>query len=237
MAVIRATVKAAAQFLTDPRLWLVVAGCSLASLLCFVGLWWLVRAGVGWISAAWPSAAGWLHYGQGTLGFIAALLLFPATFIFLASFFQERVADIVESRHYPELPPANGAPLWQAMTAAARLFMVILAVNILALPVYLALFWFLGTGAFLMLAVNGLITGREYFEITALRRMSASEMHAIRSKNRFPLFLAGTAIASLGFIPVLNLIAPVVGIAIMVHICHGRQLLAGGAERSSAGLS
>ena len=220
---LRAIVKAAAQFITDPRMWLVVAGSATVSLLCFSGIWWGVREGVAWIAAHWPKYAGWLKYGQGTLGFITALLLFPATFVLVASFFQESVADLVEARHYPELPPANGAPLRTSILAALRFLALMLTVNVIALPFYLALLWLAGSGALLMLAVNGMLAGREYYEIVALRRMPRVDMDASRRRNRGAYFLTGVCIAGLGLIPLLNLLVPVLGIAVMVHVFHGRR--------------
>lgn len=221
--ILNAIRKAVTQFLIDPRLWLVVAASAVVSLICFAGLWWGVREGVAWVAGHWPKYAGWLKWGQGTLGFITALLLFPTTFVLVASFFQERVADVVEARYYPELPKADGAPLKTSILAAVRFFLLMLTVNLLALPFYLALLWFAGSGALLMLAVNGLLAGREYYEIVALRRMPRVDMDASRRQNRLPYFLTGIGIAATALVPVLNLLAPVLGIAVMVHVFHARK--------------
>lgn len=215
--------RALTQFLTDPRLWLVLAASAFVSLLAFAGLWWGVREGVAWVAGHWPKYAGWLRYGQGTLGFITALLLFPTLFVLVASLFQEKVADLVEDRYYPELPKADGAPLKSSILAAIRFFLLMITVNVIALPFYLALLWLAGSGAVLMLLVNGLLAGREYYEITALRRMSRRDMDASRRKNRFSYFAAGVGIAAVGLVPVLNLLAPVLGIAVMVHVFHHRR--------------
>lgn len=224
--VIRAIAKAVAQFLTDPRLWLILLASAGVSLLCFAGLWWGVVKGMSWVADRWPKYAGWLHWGHETpgllAGFLVALLLFPVTFVLVAGFFQETVADIVEARHYPELPKAKGAALWCSVLAAARFFLIMLVVNAVALPFYLALLWLAGSGALLMLAVNGLLAGREYFEVAALRRLSRREADALRRKSRLPFFLTGVAIAALGLVPVVNLLAPVVGIAVMVHVYHAQ---------------
>lgn len=215
--------RALTQFLTDPRLWLVLAASAFVSLLAFAGLWWGVREGVAWVAGHWPKYAGWLKYGQGTLGFITALLLFPTLFILVASLFQEKVADLVEDRYYPELPKANGAPLKTSILAAVRFFLLMITVNVIALPFYLALLWLAGSGAVLMLLVNGLLAGREYYEVTALRRMNRRDMDASRRKNRLSYFAAGVGIAAIGLVPVLNLLAPVLGIAVMVHVFHHRR--------------
>ena len=219
--------KALSQFLTDPRLWLVVVGCAVVSLICFSGIWWGVNAGMDWVAQTWPKYASWLKWGHGTVSFLVvlllALLLFPATFILVASFFQETVADLVEARYYPNLPLANGAPLKSAVWAAFRFFLLMIGVNLIALPFYLALLWVAGSGAILMLLVNGMLAGREYYEIVALRRMTRVEMDASRRKNRAAYFLAGLCIAASALVPILNLLSPVLGIALMVHVFHGRK--------------
>ncbi len=220
---IKAVRRAFTQFLTDPRLWLVIAGSAVIALLCFAGLWWGVREGVGWVAGHWPKYAGWLKWGEGTLGFITALLLFPTVFVLVASFFQEKVADLVEARYYPELPKADGAGLRTSVLAAVRFFGLLLLVNLIALPFYLTLLWVAGSGALLMLAVNGLLAGREYYEIVALRRMPRREMDASRKRNRLSYFLAGVLIAAAALVPVLNLLAPVLGVAVMVHVFHARK--------------
>lgn len=217
--------KTTTQFLTDPKLWLITALCAVISLLFFVGMWFGVREGLEWTAEHWPRWAGWLKSGQGWIaGVVTALLafaLFPVTFAFTASFFQETVADAVEARHFPGLPPADGASLRVAVLSGLRFAALMLAVNLLAFPFYLALLWLAGSGLALMLAVNGMLAGREYFEIVALRRMPRREMDALRRVNRLKLFATGVLIAGLALVPVVNLLAPVLGIAVMVHVFHG----------------
>ena len=224
IAAIRKTIS---QFLTDPRLWMVVMGCAAVSLICFSGIWWGVDAGMDWLALNWPKYASWLRWGHGTVSFLIvlllALLLFPATFILAASFFQEKVADLVESRYYASLLPANGMELKSAVWAALRFFLLMIGVNLVALPFYLALLWVSGSGALLMLVVNGMLAGREYYEIVALRRMTRIEMDASRRKNRGAYFLAGLCIAASALVPFLNLLSPVLGVALMVHVFHGRK--------------
>lgn len=224
---LRALQRTIVQFLTDPRLWLILLASGIVSLGCFAGVWWSVRRGIGWIATRWPQYAGWLEYGQGVLGFLTALLLFPATFVLVAGLFQERVADAVEARHYRHAGPARGAPMLTSLLASMRFFVIAALVNVIALPLYLGMMWLAGSGVLLMLAVNGMLAGREYYEIVALRRLSRAEMDASRRRHRLPLFLAGVLIAALGLVPLANLLAPVAGIALMVHVFHsgpGRNL-------------
>jgi uncharacterized protein involved in cysteine biosynthesis len=75
----------------------------------------------------------------------------------------------------------------------------------------------------LFFSVNGLLLGREYYETVALRRMSRSETTAFRRGNRFRLWLAGVLIALVFWVPVLNLAAPIIGTALLVHVVQRRQ--------------
>lgn len=226
--ILKSAAKALAQFLSDPRLWKILLFSAFVSLLTlgglFTGVWWGVREGVHWVAVHWPKYAGWMKYTEGTLGFITAavvsFLLFPTVIGFVVSFFQEAVADAVEARYYPQLPQADGAPLLASLLAAARFFVIMILVNLLALPFYLLLLWAAGSGIALMLAVNGLLAGREYYEVVALRRLTPAQMDISRRRNRPAYFLTGLGIAALALVPFVNLLVPVFGIAVMVHVFH-----------------
>ena len=73
----------------------------------------------------------------------------------------------------------------------------------------------------LYLALNGYLLGREYFELVAGRRLPWSTVRALRQRTRARLWLAGAVIALLLTVPVLNLVAPVVAVAFMVHLFEG----------------
>lgn len=229
--ILKSAAKALAQFLSDPKLWLILLASAAVSAICFTGLfagvWWGVREGVAWIAGHWPKYVGWMKWTEGTLGFITAVvvsfLLFPTIFGLVASFFQEAVADAVEAKYYPQLPKADGAPLAASVWAAVRFFVIMIVVNLIALPFYLLLLWLAGSGLVLMLLVNGLLAGREYYEVVALRRLTPKEMDASRRRNRPAYFLTGVGIAALALVPFVNLLVPVFGIAVMVHVFHDRR--------------
>ena len=69
--------------------------------------------------------------------------------------------------------------------------------------------------------INGVLLGREFFEIVALRRMNFAAVRKLRRKHRIKIFVSGVVIALLFSIPLINLIAPIVATAFMVHIFHG----------------
>ncbi|RYD26903.1 MAG: hypothetical protein EOP86_25300, partial [Verrucomicrobiaceae bacterium] len=204
--ILKSAAKALAQFLSDPRLWRILLVSAFVSLLTlgglFAGVWWGVREGVDWIAVHWPKYAGWMKYTEGTFGFVTAavvsFLLFPTVIGFVVSFFQEAVADAVEARYYPQLPKADGSPLLASLLAAVRFFVIMIIVNLLALPFYLVP----GIGIALILAVNGLLAGREYYEVVALRRLTPAQMDISRRRNRLAYFLTGVGIAALALVPV-----------------------------------
>ena len=71
---------------------------------------------------------------------------------------------------------------------------------------------------FVFYGVNGYLLGREFFELVALRRIGLEEVRNLRKAHRGRLFLAGIVIAFLFTVPGLNLVAPVIATAVMVHL-------------------
>ena len=66
--------------------------------------------------------------------------------------------------------------------------------------------------------LNGYLFGREYFELVAVRRLDREEMKRLWLSRKRQFMLAGVVITFLFSVPIVNLIAPVVGTAFMVHL-------------------
>ena len=96
-----------------------------------------------------------------------------------------------------------------------RLAALTLVLNLLALPIYLLV---PGINLFLFLALNGYLFGRGYFEVIALRRLDVGEARSVRSRFAGRIFLGGVVIAGLFALPLVNLVAPVIATAFMLHI-------------------
>jgi CysZ protein len=163
----------------------------------------------------------WLDTLLTVIGSAAALvlawLLFPVVMAAALGWFAEDVALAVERRYYPDLPPPVGIGVGESVWATVRFTTVALLLNLLALPLYLLP----GPNVVLYLALNGYLLGREYFELVAGRRLPGAKVAALRQRARARLWLAGVVIAALLTVPVLNLVAPVVAIAFMVHLFEG----------------
>ena len=85
----------------------------------------------------------------------------------------------------------------------------------MALPIY---FFLPVINLLVFYALNGYLLGREYFELVALRRLDGSSAQVLRKSYQGTIFLSGAVIAFLTTVPLLNLAAPVVATAFMVHL-------------------
>jgi uncharacterized protein involved in cysteine biosynthesis len=157
-------------------------------------------------------------FGAGLGGVILATLLFPGVVTAFVGFFLEDVAAAVEARHYPDLPPARKIPVMEAVATSAQLAIATIAINVVLLPLYLVLFFIPPLNLVVYYAVNGRLLGREYFETVALRRMDKTAARSFAGQHTSALWFAGALTAILLTVPILNMIAPVVGAAAMVHV-------------------
>jgi CysZ protein len=160
-----------------------------------------------------------LDWLLGLLGELAVLalswLLFPAFVTLVMGFFLERVAVAVEALDYPDAGPARPQPWGEIIAVTLRLSVATIVLNLLALPLYLLV---PGINLVLFLALNGYVFGRGYFEVVALRRLDAAAAKTLRHRFAGRIFLAGVVIAGMFALPLVNLVAPVIATAFMVHV-------------------
>jgi uncharacterized protein involved in cysteine biosynthesis len=102
----------------------------------------------------------------------------------------------------------------EVIATTARFLAVMIGLNLVLLIFLL----FPPVFPFVFYAVNGYLLGREYFEMVSLRRMTPDEVGPLRNKHRNQLFLAGVATAFLLTVPFVNLLAPIISTAAMVHL-------------------
>ncbi len=218
-----AIARALAQ-LTDRRFAGVLAkglGLTLALLVglhvaLFEGLRWLLPDQI-WLP--WIGSVGWID--DATSWASVAVLLIASVFLMIpvasavVSLFLDDVADAVEARHYPDLPPPLHHGLLAAIRGALAFFAAVVVANLIALAAYLALPPF---APVIFVVVNGYLLGREYFELVALRRMTQLEARAARRRHIGVIWLAGMAMAVPLVVPVLNLVVPIVGAATFTHL-------------------
>jgi len=207
--------------LSDPRLRSVIWQSLLLAILVQAALaglaWWALES---FATFRWEWVNGVVRWAGGAAMVVLALLLFPASFGIMISIFLERIADIVESKYYPQLGKARGIPVWTAVWTGLVFLVAVIVLNLVMLPFYLLALFVAGLGALLFYGLNGWLTARLYYEQVALRRLSPSEVKAWRRANAGMLWATGMVIVLLGTIPVINLIVPVVGTAAMVHVAQ-----------------
>ncbi|WP_374762998.1 EI24 domain-containing protein [Yunchengibacter salinarum] len=210
--------------LLDPTFRRVLALSLAVAALTFAGV--VVLADLFW-PASLTMEADWLPQWVADLGFwavvaVAAWFLFPAMVTLVMGFMLERVADAVEARYYPNRQGARDPGWIDPAISALKLLGLVLLLNLLALIPYvilLALTGGVGTLA-LYLVLNGILLGREYFELVTLRHMRERDMVALRRRGRDRVFMGGVVIAGLFLIPVVNLVAPIIATAVMTHLVH-----------------
>ena len=202
--------------LAAPPMRRVVALSFGVAVLTFTALWLGVAAALYRTAIFEWQPLNWLVDLLGGLGvLVLSWLLFPAVLTVIMGFYLERVAAAVEATDYPERGPPRPQPLGEFVAVTLRLSGLTLLLNLLALPVYLLV---PGINVFFFLALNGYLFGRGYFEVVALRRLDAGEARGVRSRFAGRIFLGGVAIAGLFALPLVNLVAPVIATAFMLHI-------------------
>lgn len=148
---------------------------------------------------------------------VTAMILFPVVVSSLMGVFLDQVAEAVEQKHYPGMPPARGQGLREVIASSLRLLVLALVLNLLLLPFYLLL-PIIGQVGFYV--INGYLIGREYFEVVALRHLAPPDAARLRAAYQGKVLTAGILTTLLLTIPFVNLLAPIIGVAAMTHMAH-----------------
>jgi uncharacterized protein involved in cysteine biosynthesis len=135
----------------------------------------------------------------------------------ITSMFLDDVAQAVEDRHYPDLPPAPRLPLSEALVDTLSFLSVIIVANILALFVYAI---FAPFALFIFWGLNGFLLGREYYTLAAMRRVGRAQAKVLRKKHFLTIWAAGVLMAMPLSVPLVNLLIPIMGAATFTHIFH-----------------
>ena len=212
---VTALLRALAALAAPPLRRVVALSLGLAAL-TFALLWFGVAAALYQAHLFAWRPLDWLVDVLGALAVLGlSWLLFPAIVSLIMSFFVERIAVAVEALDYPSKDPPRHQPWAEAAGVMLRLTAVTIVLNLLALPLYLLA---PGINVVLFLALNGYLLGRGYFEVIALRRLDATAARAVRNRFAGRIFLGGVVIAGLFALPFVNLLAPVIATAFMVHV-------------------
>ncbi|WP_347302606.1 EI24 domain-containing protein [Croceibacterium sp. TMG7-5b_MA50] len=207
-----------------------VLAILLRSLLVSLALY-AVLAGAGWWGLdrlfAWAGLEDALFAGAGPLrGLLSVLLVVTGLWLgwrivamAVIAFFADEVVAVVERQYYPAAAARAREPSLpvQARVALAGAGRALL-VNLLVLPLAIALL-VTGVGTLaLFLLVNAVLLGRELQDMVWLRHRVGTGAPA--PFTRAERFLLGGAIAVLLALPGIAFIAPLLGAAAATHLLH-----------------
>lgn len=215
--------------LGDPR----IRGACIKSVL--FGALFLVAAWFGAgavLSQVHFYQTSWLDWIVRALTFLLSVgvtaLLFSTVVLTIAGFLLDDVLEAVEQRWYPGMPAPRHQSWFEILSTGLGFALKAIALNILALPLYLLL---PGANIVIFLLVNGWLIGREYFQMVAVRHETPAAGRARLNAAPGTAFVAGVGIAAMSYVPLLNLVAPIVGAAAMSHVYHRARLASQAAPR------
>lgn len=207
----------------DPRFLRVLGWSLLITLAGLAVVFWGVVIALGWLLPD-TVVLPWV----GPVGFVGTVLDWAAIALMLGlsvvlmvpvaagvvGFFLDGVADAVEAAYYPDLPPVRDLDWMEQMSDALRFFLVVCAANLIGLVIYFTvpplapmIFWL----------VNGYLLGREYFQLVATRRLGRDRAVALGKRHFWRIWVTGTAMAVPLSVPLLNLVVPILGVAVFTH--------------------
>jgi len=187
------------------------------------------------LSESYPILDSLAFFLAGFGLFIALAYLLPAVSAIVAGYFLDDVAEVVERKDYPGDPSGRALPFGKAILYGLRFGALSLGVNLVAL----LLLFVPGVNIGAFFAANAYLLSREYFELAAGRFWAPEDVKRLRYENRGKVLAAGAVLAALVLVPVVNLITPIFGAALMVHLHKritrdpARRIPHGSEERAS----
>ena len=223
--------------LGDPRFLRVLGWALLLTIAGLAAVFWAVMLGLGsvlpeTVTLPW---VGSVTFVDDLVDWTAVALMLALSVVLMVpvaagvvGFFLEGIAEAVEARHYPVLPPAHGLGWAEQIGDSLRFFLIVCATNLVGLLIYFTvaplapvIFWL----------VNGFLLGREYFQLVAARRLGRAAAAELGRRHFWRVWATGTAMAIPLSVPVLNLVVPILGVAVFTHQFHR---LVGDAGQGSA---
>ncbi len=173
--------------------------------------WWLEGHD---LSASYPVLDTVAFFLAGAGLFVGLAFVLPAVSAVVAGFFLDQAAEIVERSDFAQEPPGREMAIGTSLLMGLRFAGLSLLFNLGAFA--LILVPVVNVAAFF--AVNSYLLGREYFELAAGRFRPVPEAAAMRRYHSGTAWAAGAMMAGLLLVPVVNLLTPLFGIALMVHV-------------------
>lgn len=225
MSAVPAALLKACRQLGDRAVVAVLAKSIALTLAVFAAAGWGLYAGLAVVLRSEAVAAilpeGYAPAAQAMLAVVVGLtafwFLFRVVALAVLQFFADEVVAAVEARHYPALAgEAKPLPFHRDLANAVRGLLRALGYNMLALPLA-AVLGFTAIGpALVFLGVNALLLGREFTDMAWLRHCRGET--GGNPAGRGDRVLLGAVVAGLMLVPLVNLLAPVIGAAAGTHL-------------------
>lgn len=164
---------------------------------------------------------------------VGGWLLFRVIALAVVQFFGDEIVKAVETKHYPDaLATARTLTFREELGASVKATARTIGFNLLALVAAIPLI-VTGVGpAIVFFLVNAWLLGRELQELAWTRHRH--DPAAPAPIARFERLALGATIAGLLVIPVINLLAPVIGAATACHLVHRKKEAARAAPANAA---
>ena len=209
-----------------PRMLALAVWPMLVALAVWIALAWLFwDTWSQWLATAITSsgAARWLQPGTlATLAHYSALLLLilaiaPMTLVtalaIAALFAMPVIVDFVAAHDYPALEKRRGGSIAGSLFNALAAILIFTVLWIVTLPLWLTGF----LAPVLPLLLSAYLNQRLFSYDALSDHASAEELRTIVRTDRGQLYLLGLALALLYFVPLLNLLVPVVSGLAFTH--------------------
>jgi CysZ protein len=209
-----AAVAAAREILTPPFRRVFVQTLGLTVLLlgfAWLGLERLVGALVGF-AAPWLQTVISVVTGVGLVVGLAFVVA-PVSFVVAGFFF-----DVLAAKVEADMAPPEGIGQTPSPATAVRVATTFAGVALLANAVALLLLLVPGVNAVAFFGANAYLFGRGYFELAALRYRPRQEAEALRRRHGVEIFATGCLVALLATVPIVNLLTPLFGTALLVRV-------------------
>ncbi|MCR2832336.1 EI24 domain-containing protein [Parerythrobacter lacustris] len=214
----------AAGQLNDPAILKVLAKSIAVTLGLLVALGLGAGAGVNALLAHYELAAGGELAAAVSALFIivGGWLLFRFIALAVIQFFADEIVEAVERKHYPQALASARKLGWReelanSVRSTARAVLFNGAALVVAIPLLLTA---IGP-AVLFFVVNAWLLGRELQELAWVRHQTTpGSKPPIGTVERM---LLGATIAGLLVVPIVNLLAPVLGAAAACHLVHRKK--------------
>lgn len=207
----------ALQSLPNPKLIRIV----IYSILLNAVLLALLIAGMIWVIHSTNWFGEWdmmTDFGFTLFAIAFGYFIFPIFLPLIVSFFDTAIAEAIEQDEYPERQQ-TAESFWPTLQHDIRFTIKAILLNLISLPFYLLP----GVNLVIYFGLNGYLLGTEFFNIVAGRFITREQADELRGRYRWQVMLCGVSIAVCAIIPLVNLVAPIWGVALMVHFFHSVQ--------------